>query len=149
MDNFGRARITDFGLALVIQGLNSTWSASSHGSHAPRWTAPEVLNGGVYSKKSDVFSFAMVMIEVRHERLSCQSLVYCGSASAQAFTGAVPFNGVPGVAAVHEIMNGERPPRPHHPIFTTKLWELMQCCWDDDPHVRPRVSEVLRVLRGV
>ena len=67
MDDSGRARITDFGLAVVIQNFDSTGSASSHGGHAPRWTAPEVLDGGVYSKKSDVFSFAMVMIEVRHE----------------------------------------------------------------------------------
>ena len=32
-----------------------------------RWTAPEILNDqGSYSKEADVFSFAMVMIEVRY-----------------------------------------------------------------------------------
>lgn len=32
-----------------------------------QWTAPEILNGqGTYSKETDVFSFAMVAIEVRY-----------------------------------------------------------------------------------
>ena len=79
----------------------------------------------------------------------CWSLVYCGFALIQVFTGAVPFNGMRDVAAIHEIMSGKRPPRPHNPIFTTKLWKLMQRCWDDDPHVRPGVSDVLRTLPGV
>jgi serine/threonine protein kinase len=69
VDYFGHARITDFGLAVVIQNSDSTGSSSNCGGHSPRWTAPEVLEGGVYSKKSDIFSFAMVMIEVRHEWL--------------------------------------------------------------------------------
>ena len=33
--------------------------------HTARWTAPEILTEeGTYSKEADVFSFAMVMIEV-------------------------------------------------------------------------------------
>ena len=80
--------------------------------------------------------------------LLCQPLVYGGPASVQAFTGAIPFNGVPEVAAIFEIMSGERPPRPHHPVFTNELWELMQHCWDQDPHSRPAVSEVLSDLQG-
>ena len=35
-------------------------------NHTLRWTAPEVLNGGKYSKEADIFSLAMVTIEVRH-----------------------------------------------------------------------------------
>ena len=32
----------------------------------PQYTAPEILNGsGVLSKEADVFSFAVVMVEVR------------------------------------------------------------------------------------
>lgn len=31
--------------------------------------APEIVNGGAYSKQADIFSFAMLIIEVRH-RLS-------------------------------------------------------------------------------
>lgn len=79
----------------------------------------------------------------------CQYLVYCGSTSVQAFTGAVPFDGIPDVSAMYEIISGERPARPHHPIFTNRLWKLMQNCWDQDPHLRPGVPEVLSDLYGM
>jgi len=65
MDDSGRARIVDFGDSIVIQDLDSIRSASSQHGHTPRWTAPEVLREGTYSKESDIFSFAMVTIEVR------------------------------------------------------------------------------------
>lgn len=45
-------------------------------------------------------------------------------------------------------MKGVRPSRPGHPHFTDQLWVLMQRCWDQNPHSRPEVSEVLKVLRG-
>jgi hypothetical protein len=66
--------------------------------------------------------------------------------SMQVFTGAVPFSNGPSVMAMLAITQGKRPPRPTHPTFTENLWTLMQRCWDQDPHLRPEVSEVLRVL---
>ena len=68
MDEFGHAQITDFGVATVTQNLDSIRSLTDENAHTARWTAPEILNEvGSYSKEADVFSFAMVMIEVRHE----------------------------------------------------------------------------------
>ena len=66
MDAGGRALITDFSLATVIQNLDSIWSEPDYQGHIyVRWTAPEILNEqGGYSKGADVFSFAMVTIEV-------------------------------------------------------------------------------------
>ena len=66
VDNSGNARIADFGLATVTQSLESVHSTSRQQGHTPRWTAPEVLSGGAHSKEADIFSFAMVMIEVCH-----------------------------------------------------------------------------------
>ena len=68
MDDADHARLTDFGLATVTQNLDSIRSASEDRGHTARWTAPEILKEeGTYSKEADVFSFAMVMIEVRYE----------------------------------------------------------------------------------
>jgi serine/threonine protein kinase len=68
VDDTGHARITDFGLATVTQNLDSMQSASEDRGNTARWTAPEILTEeGTHSKEADVFSFAMVMIEVRHE----------------------------------------------------------------------------------
>ena len=58
----GRARITDFGLS-QDQGAVEEAGATSGGT--ARWTAPEILQGrGAPSKQADIFSFAMVMVEV-------------------------------------------------------------------------------------
>ena len=46
------------------------------------------------------------------------------------------------------IMRGERPPRPTHPALTDELWVLTQRCWNQDPHLRPEISKVLKVLNG-
>ena len=66
IDATGRARITDIGLAMVTQNQSLVRSASHEHEHSARWIAPEILDDrGTYSKEADVFSFAMVTIEVR------------------------------------------------------------------------------------
>ena len=78
VDNSGHARIADFGLAMVARGPGSLWSGSAPGGHTPRWSAPEVLKEATYSKESDIFALAMVMVEVRGVRfLMCGPLAYC------------------------------------------------------------------------
>ena len=70
VDATGRARITDFGLTRVTQNLDSIRSGSGEQGYTARWTAPEILNGeGEHSKEADIFSFAMVMIEVRRDKV--------------------------------------------------------------------------------
>ena len=46
VDDSGRARIADFGLATVTLDLDSVRSNSCQHGHTPRWTAPEILNNG-------------------------------------------------------------------------------------------------------
>ena len=71
MDADGHARITDFGLATVTKNLDSLRSATGGHGNAARWTAPEILSGEeTFSKEADIFSFAMVMIEVGADVLS-------------------------------------------------------------------------------
>ena len=66
VDALGRARITDFGLAAVTQNLDSIRIVSNDKDQIAQWTAPEILGEeGTYGKEADIFSFGMVMIEVR------------------------------------------------------------------------------------
>ena len=66
-DTTGRARITDCGLAVVTRNLDSIRSAPDEHRDSTQWTAPEILaNRGIFSKEADVFSFAIVLIEVRY-----------------------------------------------------------------------------------
>ncbi|KAF9642287.1 kinase-like protein [Thelephora ganbajun] len=126
VDDSGHARIVDFGFTTVTQNLDSIPSISLQRGHSMRWTAPEVLNGGKYSKEADIFSFSMVMLEV--------------------FVGAVPFSDSSATTAMVYLIQGKRPPRPTHPTFTEDLWTLMQRCWDHNSSLRPKAPEVLEVL---
>ena len=66
VDATGHAMITDCGLAVVTQNLDSIWGAPDEHRNSTRWIAPEILaSRETFSKEADVFSFAMVMIEVR------------------------------------------------------------------------------------
>jgi len=66
IDDSGRARISDFGLSRVTWNQESVEAVPLPLGYTPGWTAPEVLTEEVLTKEADIFSFAMVTIEVRH-----------------------------------------------------------------------------------
>jgi len=138
----GRALIADCGLVMVTQNLDSIRSAPEEHEHSIRWIAPEILaNRGTFSKEADVFSFAMVAIEV-----CCRFRIDIRRTSfirKKVFTGAVPFNDKSPRAAMLANVGGERPPRPIHPTFTDALWTMTRQCWDQEACRRPQVLQIL------
>ena len=66
VENSGHILIKDFYLAKITQNPDSVRSASPQDGFSILWAAPEVWSNGDYNEKADVFSFAMVMIEVHH-----------------------------------------------------------------------------------
>jgi len=73
IDQDNHARLTDFGLTSIIRGDYSTLSPQDSGAGNTTWAAPEILKGGPATKEGDVFSFAMVAIEVRTGGVSDES----------------------------------------------------------------------------
>lgn len=71
---------------------------------------------------------------------------YCHFVPTKVFSGAVPFSDHTSLGAVVVMAQGERPPRPTHPILTERIWSLIQRCWQHDPDLRPEVTEVLQIL---
>ena len=70
IDSNGHACLAGFNLLTIIPDeLTIASSGSPKGTSrsvgGTQWPAPEVLKGGALSKKADIFSFAMVMIEAR------------------------------------------------------------------------------------
>jgi len=43
-------------------------------------------------------------------------------------------------------MEGERPPRPTHQNLTDDLWLMVRRCWDQEPRLRPEMSQVVLEL---
>jgi len=149
VDTHGRARITDFGLARD-QGATEETSVTAGGT--ARWTAPEILQGREGpSKKADVFSFAMVMVEVglaARWSVRVRSPTHHLHASMKTFTGSAPFDLHLSITVALAIMRGDRPSRPIHPALSHGLWELMEHCWSQEPDSRPDMPEVLQVLHN-
>jgi hypothetical protein len=64
VDDSGTARIGDFGFTTLTKNLDSVRISSRQHGHTVRWAAPEVMDKGPQSWEADMFSFAMVMVEV-------------------------------------------------------------------------------------
>ncbi len=60
------AKLTDFGLSVIMANAANSISAAEAGSHphTERWAAPEVLDGADVDEKADVYSFAMLLFEI-------------------------------------------------------------------------------------
>lgn len=66
VDSKGRTQIVGFSVAGITAGVGSGQTTSNRSVGTQHLSAPEVLKGGENDRKADVFSFAMVAIEVRH-----------------------------------------------------------------------------------
>ena len=144
VDATGNARITDFGLAMVTQDLEPIRKASDECGNNVRWVAPEILDDrGTYSKEADVFSFAMLTIEVCYSQsIQDQHIMPKYNSPGKVFTGAAPFTDKPPRTTMLAIIGGERPPRPTHPALTDGFWALTQQCWDQEANRRPNALRI-------
>ena len=66
INNDSRACLGFSLLAPIRDELADPRSNATPSTNGVQWPAPEVLSGGAPSKETDIFSFSMVMIEVRH-----------------------------------------------------------------------------------
>jgi len=99
---------------------------------------------GPVSKASDVYSWAMVVIEVGTRDLI---LIECAAHRHKVFTGNFPFHNRTPTAVGVDVLSGNRPERPTDPKLTDDLWDLTEQCWDQDPQERPEITEVVLRLR--
>lgn len=135
IDERGGALITDFGLS----GIYLDISVQSHRTMVPvaagagHWTAPEALESGQLTKKTDVYSWAMTALEI--------------------FTGKPPFGHILDIYT-HVVTNGRAPKRPsarEAPGLASDMWTLMSEAMARDPEARPSFTaaaqRMARMLR--
>ncbi|KAJ7694111.1 ras guanine nucleotide exchange factor domain-containing protein [Mycena rosella] len=126
IDTTGSALLSGFGITSFIEKYSNVAASSESGN--VRWAAPEVLrNGDPVSKQSDVWSFAMVCLEL--------------------ITGQPPYSNVPrDVAVRRELEEGRIPDRPGHAStargLSDGLWALMRKCWHIEPESRPSAATI-------
>ena len=121
-------KIADFGLALAEKcDGNEYYSLSTTDDGGPlRWAAPETIQRGQFSKKSDVFSYGIVLSELA--------------------TGTLPFHGLTGPAAAVAIVRGQRPTMPDN---NDELTSIATRCWAADKATRPSFKVVLQELAPI
>ncbi|XP_055964013.1 tyrosine-protein kinase Srms [Sorex fumeus] len=107
-------KVADFGLARLLK--DDVYSPRSGSKIPVKWTAPEAASYRVYSQKSDVWSFGVLLYEV--------------------FTyGQCPYEGMSNHETLQQVLRGYRLPRP--PACPAEVYALMRECWQGSPEQRP------------
>ena len=134
-----------------LTGMPFTQSRGVSDSY--RWFAPELCCApGILSTASDVFAYAMTVLEVCSIPETLFSFATLLTFNPQLMTGEHPFSHIKRTPEVLiRMQQGDRPRRPTDPEIAARglddnLWRLLEQCWQEDPAVRPKIEEVLSRL---
>ncbi|XP_028293618.1 tyrosine-protein kinase Lck [Gouania willdenowi] len=116
-------KIADFGLARLIE--DSEYTAREGAKFPIKWTAPEAINYGTFSIKSDVWSFGILLSEI---------VTY----------GRIPYPGMSNPEVIQNLEQGYRMPKPDN--CPDGLYNIMTVCWRENPEDRPTFEYLRCVL---
>ncbi|XP_059839980.1 tyrosine-protein kinase receptor Tie-1 isoform X1 [Hypanus sabinus] len=111
------AKIADFGLSRGEE----VYVKKTMGRLPVRWMAIESLNYSVYTTKSDVWSFGVLLWEI----VSLGGTPYCGMTCAELY---------------EKLPQGFRMEKPLN--CDDEVYEFMRQCWRDRPHERPTFAQI-------
>uniref|UniRef100_A0A8C1CEP8 Tyrosine-protein kinase n=2 Tax=Cyprinus carpio TaxID=7962 RepID=A0A8C1CEP8_CYPCA len=115
-------KIADFGLARIIE---SEYTAQEGAKFPIKWTAPEAINFGTFTIKSDVWSFGILLTEI---------VTY----------GRVPYPGMTNPEVIRNLDRDYRMPCPDG--CPEELYDIMLKCWKDRPENRPTFDHIQDIL---
>ncbi|KAM4641074.1 tyrosine-protein kinase receptor Tie-1 [Discoglossus pictus] len=110
-------KIADFGLSRGEE----VYVKKTMGRLPVRWMAIESLNYSVYTTKSDVWSFGVLLWEI----VSLGGTPYCGMTCAELY---------------ENLPQGYRMEKPRN--CDDEVYELMRQCWRDRPYERPPFTQI-------
>jgi len=133
IDDDGNARITDFGLARILEvnGFTTNTAKSSF-----RFMAPELISRGnevdkvpLVTVATDTWAFAMLVIQITTRDL--------------------PFRNISqDLRVIFHISEGGRPERTLCQEVNDRIWNILEMCWDVDPNKRPPMQDLLEFFRS-
>ncbi|XP_072173172.1 angiopoietin-1 receptor-like [Diadema setosum] len=117
-------KVTDFGLSRS----DEVYVKTTAGRLPVRWMAIESLNYSVYTTKSDVWSFGVLLWEI------CT-------------LGGTPYPGLTCAELYERLPLGHRMEKPLN--CEDEVYNIMRQCWRDRPHDRPTFDQLHTVLKGL
>ena len=117
--------LTDFGMSEARdRSKELTMKLNQQSAFTVQWTAPELLKGGRKSKESDVYALGVTFWEV--------------------FEGKRPFEGMPEMVVIQQILSNIRPEITSRTPF--EYHKLIQRCWDESTKARPTAAQLAVAL---
>ncbi|XP_013144966.1 PREDICTED: tyrosine kinase receptor Cad96Ca isoform X2 [Papilio polytes] len=117
-------KVADFGLARDVAGTH-VYERKSDGRLPIRWMAPESLYDDIFSVKSDIWSFGVLLWEI-------------------VTLGSTPYPGLSAGDVMRKVRDGHRLEKPEH--CRRELYNIMYYCWEAEPSARPDFKEVVAML---
>jgi len=120
-------KVADFGFSRDVMA-NNIYERKSEGRLPIRWMAPEALYDNVYTTKTDVWSFGVLMWEI-------------------VTLGSTPYPGMSGSEVMKQVGEGHRLDKPDH--CDREIYNMMFYCWDKDPDERPTFTSLVKDLESL
>lgn len=116
--------MADFGFARDVI-TNHVYERKSEGRLPIRWMAPESLYDNIFTARTDVWSFGILMWEI-------------------VTLGSTPYPGLAAAEVMRRVRDGYRLEKPEH--CKREMYNIMYYCWDPDPKERPSFNELTCLL---
>ncbi|KAL9987755.1 hypothetical protein ACROYT_G002111 [Oculina patagonica] len=116
-------KIADFGLLRHTYG--EIYEVKKTKKLPIKWMAPESLGNGIYTSKSDVWSFGVLLWEL-------------------STMGGIPYPGISNSQLYKRLKRGYRMEKPD--MCTDEIYSVMLDCWKEDPDERPSFEQVISTL---
>ncbi|XP_057365852.1 uncharacterized protein LOC130686726 [Daphnia carinata] len=122
VDHNKLCKVADFGLSRSVRDTaGEMYEQRVKGALPIRWMAPESLIQSVFTQKSDVWSFGILVWEI-------------------VTLGSTPYPGMEAREVMRRVKDGHRLERPSH--CRPEFYRLMSRCWHSDPQRRPDFGEL-------
>ncbi|XP_037797711.1 tyrosine kinase receptor Cad96Ca-like [Penaeus monodon] len=120
-------KVADFGFARDVAN-NRIYERKSDGRLPIRWMAPESLFDNIFTTRSDVWSFGVLLWEI-------------------VTLGSTPYPGMGAAEVMRKVKAGYRLEKPEH--CRREIYNIMYYCWDKDSKERPSFTELVHTLEGL
>ena len=130
LDENNTCKIAHFNFVKRVDEDTHTYTAVGVERIAVKWAAPEAIMNGIFSTRSDVWSFGVILYEI---------VTY----------GTMPYPGMKNADTVNSVLDGYRMEQPNSMYCPDEVYQIMLKCWDQKPDGRPSSIILPQTLRDL